>query len=132
MTRPYISERGELRRGIIALPSRYTERVMMSSVWERILRSSAIASRAGATVAEDIELKRLNRDIGMKTIHFRLAGQFFGFSGSLGPSHVTYPRLLLDVRIVPRIKEFCCHEGRLTRFGSGAGLPDEEEEAPTG
>jgi hypothetical protein len=103
MTRPYISERGELTRGMIALPSRYTERLMMSSVCERILRSSAIASRAGATVAEDIELKRLNMDIGMKTIHFRLAGQFFGFSGSLGPSHVTYSRLMLDFKVVPLV-----------------------------
>jgi hypothetical protein len=80
--------------------SRYTERLMMSSDWERILRSVAIASKAGATVAEDIELKRLNRDIGMKTIHFQLAGQFFGFSGSLGPSHVAYERLRLDWKTV--------------------------------
>ena len=40
-------------------------------------------------VAELIEERKLNSDIGSRVVHFRLVGQFLGFSGSSGPLHVT-------------------------------------------
>ena len=44
---------------------------------------------AGAIVAELIDDKKLKSDIGRSVVHFRLVGQFLGFSGSSGPLHVT-------------------------------------------
>lgn len=46
-------------------------------------------SKAGAMVAELMEDRKLNSDMGMTVVHFLTGGQFFGLSGSWGPSHVT-------------------------------------------
>ena len=40
-------------------------------------------------MAELMEDRKLNNDIGRRVVHFRLVGQFLGFSGSSGPAHVT-------------------------------------------
>ena len=40
-------------------------------------------------VAELIEDRKLNNDIGRRVVHFRLVGQFLGSSGSWEPAHVT-------------------------------------------
>ncbi len=40
-------------------------------------------------MAELIEDRKLNSDIGRRVVHFRLVGQFLGFSGSSGLLHVT-------------------------------------------
>ena len=52
-------------------------------------RFFGIAASAGAIVAELIEDRKLNDDIERSVVHFRVVGQFLGFSGSSGPSHVT-------------------------------------------
>ena len=41
-------------------------------------------------MAELMEDRKLNNDIGRRVVHFRLVGQFLGFPGSSGPAHVTY------------------------------------------
>ena len=48
-----------------------------------------MAFNTGAMVAESIEDRKLNDDIGRSVVHFRRIGQFLGFSGSSGPAHVT-------------------------------------------
>lgn len=79
-TLPIISETGAVNSGTIALPRKKTDRLRISSVLEGKPRSSPIVLKAGATVAEDMELNRLYSDIGTNTIHFFLAGQFLGLS----------------------------------------------------
>ena len=49
-----------------------------------------MALNAGAIVAELMDERKLNNDIGRRVVHFRLVGQFLGFAGSSGPAHVTY------------------------------------------
>ena len=50
---------------------------------------AAMDFRAGATIVEDTGEIRVNCETIVMLIHFFLFGQFMGFSGSLGPSHVT-------------------------------------------
>lgn len=40
-------------------------------------------------MAELMEDRKLNNDIGRRVVHFRLVGQFLGSAGSSGPAHVT-------------------------------------------
>lgn len=88
-TLPIISETGAVNSGTIAVPRKKTDKLRISSVLEGKPRSSPMALRPGATVAEDMELSRLNIDIGTKASHFFLADQFLGLCGLSGPSNVT-------------------------------------------
>jgi hypothetical protein len=56
---------------------------------ELILKSSPMYVRAGATIVEDTGEMKVYNETTVITDHFLLLGQFLGFSGSLGPSHVT-------------------------------------------
>lgn len=89
MDLPNTSERGAVTRGITAVPKRKTDRDKMTRSVDWKWRSFWIMFNAGAMVAELIEDKKLNNDIGRRVVHFRLVGQFLGFSGSSGPAHVT-------------------------------------------
>lgn len=53
-------------------------------------RSAASDGSAGATIDEETGEMNVNSDTVMVAAHFFLLLQFFGFSGSSGPSHVTY------------------------------------------
>lgn len=44
---------------------------------------------AGATMEDDTGEMKVNRETVMVAAHFFFVGQFLGFSGSSGPSHVT-------------------------------------------
>ena len=48
-----------------------------------------IAGRAGATTDEETGEMKVKDDMTIVAAHFRPNVQFLGFSGSLGPSHVT-------------------------------------------
>src|ERR1700747_2484673 len=66
---------------------------MQSVSWERtssvMCRSAAMEVKAGATIDEDTGEMKVNRETETVAAHFFLLGQFFGFSGSLGPSQST-------------------------------------------
>ena len=75
-----------------------------------------MASNAGAIVAELMEDRKLNNDIGRRVVHFRLVGQFLGFAGSSGPAHVTCG----VEQVVDKRERFLasCRGTLLTRLGS--------------
>ena len=52
--------------------------------------SSEIAAMAGATIEEDTGEMKVNEDTTKVASHFRFRVQFLGFSGSSGPSQVTW------------------------------------------
>jgi hypothetical protein len=72
------------------VPNRKTDRDRITRTVDSKPRSLWIVYRAGAIVAELMDDRKLNNDMGKREVHFRRVGQFLGFSGSSGPSHVTY------------------------------------------
>jgi len=88
--RPKTSEKGPRKSGPKAYARTKTERIMDCSNEFVTLRSWAIAGKAGATIDEVIGETKLNMDTVRVAIHFLFIVQFFGFSGSEGPVHVTY------------------------------------------
>ena len=87
-----------------------------------------MASSAGAIVAELIDDRKLKSDIGRSVVHFLLVGQFLGFSGSFGPSHVTCSVCIFVSEFPYETKALQCLKSAVpTRFGSigeaaGAGF----------
>ena len=53
------------------------------------LKSAARDGSAGATIDEETGEMNVNSETVMVAAHFFVALQFFGFSGSSSPSHVT-------------------------------------------
>ena len=52
--------------------------------------SDAIVERAGATIEDETGDMKVKDDTTIVAAHFLLKLQFFGFSGSSGPSHETW------------------------------------------
>lgn len=55
-----------------------------------IWNSDAIVERAGATIEDETGDMKVKDDTTIVAAHFLLKLQFFGFSGSSGPSHETW------------------------------------------
>lgn len=53
-----------------------------------MLSSVEMYGKAGATIVEDTGDMKVNNETIIMAAHLFLPGQFLGFSGSLGPSHV--------------------------------------------
>lgn len=68
-----------------------TDRVSCEMTSSVMLNSADIALRAGATMEEDTGEMKVKQDTVTTAAHFFFIGQFLGFSGSSGPSQVTYP-----------------------------------------
>ena len=50
-----------------------------------------MAVKAGLIIEDDTGETKVNADMMNVAAHFLFIVQFFGFAGSLGPSHVTCP-----------------------------------------
>lgn len=64
--------------------------IWLSSGW--MFKALLISDSAGAIIAPDMSVTRPPREVRSVAAHFLHRGQFLGFVGSSGPSHVTYVR----------------------------------------
>jgi len=88
-TRPYISLRGPRINGPMAYAKTKIERTNCCSTSFVILNSDAIELIAGVTIEDETGEMKVKDETTSVAAHLRRFVQFFGFSGSSGPFHVT-------------------------------------------
>lgn len=91
MVLPYISDKGPRNNG----PTAYAKTNIESISWETTSsvtpKSAASDESAGATIDEETGEMKVNSETVIVAAHFFFMLQFFGFSGSSSPDHVTFP-----------------------------------------
>src|SRR5450432_3171982 len=88
--RPYTSEIGLTSSGSTADAIIKTDKISPVSASDWILKSSEIASKAGATMEEETGDMNMKRETRIVIPQRLLVVQSIGFSGSFGLLHVTY------------------------------------------
>lgn len=95
-TRPYSSEAGPKKVGPIEYARRKIAMDRYISISECMPRALPRSCMAGAIMDDETGEMKTKREITQVFFHFVPLGQFFGFSGSSSPLHVTRSGSLLE------------------------------------